>query len=563
MEKDMSPLFKRVEDKKNGQDATQGEDWLLPADARPQLEQLFKSIDRDVVLEVFTRDKENEQFSHYARQFAQDLDRLSPKITAKLQDLDSDRAKELGAEISPTLFINPDEYRISFRGAPIGEEARALIQAVMLAATGKSGLSSQSQQILSQLKEPRRVRVFSSPSCPYCPGQVVNAFKAAVERPDLVSAECVETSENVALSKEFNVGSVPHTQFTDDHSQVGLMEEALFCLELVLLDKAKDALGEHKDSGAEQGQSVETDLVIVGAGPAGLTAAIYAERSGMKTVVLEKSVIGGQVSLTPVVENYPAYDSVPGKRLMDIMAGHARQYADIHEGESVEEIKVGKRIEVLTNKTAYSAGAVILTTGAVHRKLGVPGEERYFGAGVNYCASCDGYLYRSRRVAVVGGGSTALTDALHLKNLGVEVCIIHRRSEFRAEKHLQDAVEREGIECFMSSVVQEILGDDEKVTGIRLENVNTHETQDKIVEGVFIAVGHEPASELAKQIGLKLSPDGFIEVDRSMRTSIPRLYAAGDIVGGVMQIVTAVGSGAAAALAAFEDARRPYWSRTE
>ncbi|MDK2954725.1 MAG: thioredoxin reductase [Desulfovibrionales bacterium] len=558
----MSPLFKHDKDKKNDKDADQSQDWLLPADARPQLEQMFKSINRDVVLEVFTRDKENEQFTEYALRFAKDLDRLSPKITAKLQNLDSDRAKELGAEISPTIFINPDEYRMSFRGAPVGEEARSLIQGIMLAATGESGLSDQSKQILSQLKEPRKARVFVSPTCPYCPGQVVNAFKAAVERPDLVSAECVETSENAELSASFGVGSVPHTQFTDTYAQVGLMDEVIFCLELVLLEKAKEVIQKLKSDNA-QDQVVETDLVIIGAGPAGLTAAIYAERSGMKTVVLEKSVVGGQVAITPVVENYPAYDSVPGKRLMDIMANHARQYADIHEEESVEELKVGKRIEVLTSKAVYSSGAVILATGAVYRKLGVPGEERYFGAGVNYCASCDGYLYRSRRVAVVGGGNTALTDALHLKNLGVEVFIVHRRGEFRAEKHLQDSVEREGIECFMNSVVQEILGDKDKVTGIRLENVGTHETQDKEVDGVFIAVGHDPASDLAKQIGLKLTPEGFIEVDKSMRTSIPRIYAAGDIVGGVMQIVTAVGAGAAAALAAFEDARQPYWARGE
>lgn len=399
---------------------------------------------------------------------------------------------------------------------------------------------------------------------------MVHAFKCVLERPDLISAACIDTAENPAMAELYGVGSVPHTVINDEHTMLGLLPEEQFALELVAL-KGPDRLLDHDHEGHEhhhhhEGEEPELaveepDLVIIGAGPAGLAAGIYAERSGLSTVILEKAVVGGQVAVTPVVENYPGFARVAGQKLMEIMGQHAREYADIREGESVVEIKVGKRIEVYTNRAIYVAKALILATGATWKKLGAPGEDRFSGFGVSYCPSCDGYMYKGKKVAVVGGGNSALTDALHLKNLGVEVTLIHRRDAFRAEKHLQDSILRESIPTLFNTAVEEILGENQKLSRVRVKNLVDGSTQELAVDGVFVAIGHNANTELATDIGVKLDAHGFIEVDRNLRTNIPRIYAAGDVTGGVQQIVTAIGEGSTAALTAFEDIAHPYWKR--
>lgn len=300
---------------------------------------------------------------------------------------------------------------------------------------------------------------------------------------------------------------------------------------------------------------------MIGAGPAGLTAAIYAERSGLKTVVLEKAMIGGQVSLTPVVENWPGVKSVPGARLMEMMAEQARQYTDIHENEQVEEIKIGKKIDIITRQRTYEARAVIVAMGADHLKLGVAGEDRFSGRGVSYCATCDGFLYKDWSVIVIGGGNSALTEALYLASVGAHVGLVHRREELRAEKRLQDMFSTTGSTLIQNTAVEEVMGTD-RVTAIRLKDLKTGDIRTLPVDAVFVAIGEQPNSGLAKQIGVLVDEKNYIKVDRNMRTNIPRIYAAGDITGGVRQIVTAVGAGAVAAVSAFEDLGDPYWKKT-
>jgi thioredoxin reductase (NADPH) len=303
----------------------------------------------------------------------------------------------------------------------------------------------------------------------------------------------------------------------------------------------------------------EVDLIIVGGGPAGLTAGIYAQRSGLKSIVLEKDMVGGLVAVTPVVENYPGFTNIAGKRLMDIIAAQAKNYVEIHEGEEIFEVKVGKKIEAYTNRSKYLGNAIIFATGAKYKKLGIPGEEKFAGHGVSYCATCDGYFFKDKKVVMVGGGNSALTDALHLKNLGANVAIVHRRDQFRAETYLQESVNREKIPVIWDSVVEEIIGKKKKVSGVKIKNIKSKKSKVHKVEGVFIAIGEEPNSGLAVQLGITLKAGGFIDVDNHGRTNIPRIYAAGDVTGGVRQIVTAVSEGATAALASFEDLSNPYW----
>jgi thioredoxin reductase (NADPH) len=248
---------------------------------------------------------------------------------------------------------------------------------------------------------------------------------------------------------------------------------------------------------------------------------------------------------------------VPGAKLVDIMVGHAREYSEVVEFKEVSEIKLGHRIEVATlDGDLYVCKALVLATGATWKQLGVPGEQKFFGRGVSYCASCDGYFYRDKKVLVVGGGNTALTDALHLKHLGAEVTVIHRRDEFRAEQHLQDALVREAIPVRWDTIVTSFNsngGNGGSMTGATLRNVKTDAEEDVAVDGVFLAIGQQANSEIALDLGVVTDAEGFITVDTGMRTNIPRIYAAGDVTGGIRQIVTAVGEGTTAALTLHED----------
>ncbi|MFZ5994256.1 MAG: thioredoxin-disulfide reductase [Thermodesulfobacteriota bacterium] len=311
-----------------------------------------------------------------------------------------------------------------------------------------------------------------------------------------------------------------------------------------------------------EGEEVHVDIVIVGAGPGGLTAAIYGERSGLKCVVLEKGVVGGQVALTPVVENYPGLTRVAGKSLVDLMAQHAAQYTHIHQGEEVLEIEPNEQIKVSTDRGKYLCRAVILATGAKHRKLGTPGEERLYGRGVSYCATCDGYFYKGKKVIMVGGGNSAVTEALYLDSLGVGVTLVHRKDKLRAELRLQESLFGRKVPALWNSEVREILGD-KTVTGVRIENTKTGKTEEMPVDGVFISIGYEPVNALAKKTGVELDEAGYVKADRRQRTNVPHIYAVGDITGGVKQIVTAVGQGAVAAMTAFEDLANPYWKEKE
>ena len=539
-------------------DKIEKKDWFIPEDIRKVIEERLKELQNDLYLEVYIKEGENDPYNVFSTLFCLDLSRLSDKIHIKIGTIGDKGSEALDVTHSPTILINPDEYDIRYIGAPAGEEGRSFLETLIIISSAESGLTDQSKTALKALKEKRHVQVFVTPGCPYCPDQVLNANRAAVERPDLIRADCVEATENIELSKRYDVGAVPHTVINDKTIRRGLEPEEIFIEELLSLEPSKKIKEPSADIDEE---TEEVDLIIMGGGPAGLTAGIYAERSGLSSIILEKSVLGGQVMLTPVVDNYPGFTNIGGKQLMDLMSAHAKKYVHVHEGEEVLEIKIGKKIEALTNRGKYIGRGLIIATGAAHRKLDVSGEDTYNGIGVSYCATCDGYLFKDKKVIVVGGGNSALTDALFLKSLGANVRIIHRRDSLRAQKYLQEAVEREDIPIVWNTEVKEILGEDRKLTGVKIVNTKTKKESTKKLDGIFIAVGEDPNSKMAAEIGIKLKEGGFINVDQSCRTNIPRVYAAGDVTGGVRQIVTAVSEGSIAALAAFEDLMNPYWSK--
>lgn len=303
----------------------------------------------------------------------------------------------------------------------------------------------------------------------------------------------------------------------------------------------------------------EYELAIVGAGAAGCAAAIYAGRSGVDTVVFDKGAGGGLLSTAPKIENYPGFVEITGMELSNKFLEHAKKYADFHLGEEVEDIKKLDDLFVLkTYKGEYSAKAVILSTGSKPKKLGVKGEEELIGRGVSYCATCDGFFFRGKRVAVVGGGNTALLEATYLKQIGCkEVYLIHRRDTLRGEKALQEEARDKGVGILLNRVVRRIEGE-KKVEKIVIENLSDGMEESLSVDGVFVAIGEEPENKLAKKLNLKMDDNGFVVVDRCQRTSLKGVYAAGDITGGVRQVITSAAEGAVAALTALEVLGKKY-----
>lgn len=293
------------------------------------------------------------------------------------------------------------------------------------------------------------------------------------------------------------------------------------------------------------------DLIIIGGGPAGLTAGIYALRSRLKTLLLEKMIPGGQVLTTYEVENYPGFSKkILGQTLMKNMEKQAKNFGLKINLEQVTQVELnGEEKTITTSENTYKTKTVIIATGAYPRSLNITGEKDFTGKGVSYCATCDGFFFKNKEIAVVGGGNTALEEALYLSNIVSKLTLIHRRDEFRAVKLLQDRVfNNKKIDILFDSIVVEIIGD-KKITGLKVKNVKTNEIQDLILDGVFMSIGFLPNTALfEKELTLK---DGFIKTDEEMRTSIAGVFAAGDVRSkSVRQIVTAASDGAIAALGA-------------
>ena len=297
----------------------------------------------------------------------------------------------------------------------------------------------------------------------------------------------------------------------------------------------------------------EFDIIIIGAGCAGMAAAIYAGRFGLKTALLEKLLPGGQINLTDIVENYPGYLQISGQDLSEVMVKQVEKAgAKIFELEEVIDFDLSQPIKkVFTDNGEYECKAVILTTGGNYRKLGIPGEKEYTGKGVSYCGTCDGQLYVKKKVIAVGGGDVAATYTRYLKEINVDVRLVHRRDQLRAKKSLQDDLERLGVEIIWDTIVTEIFGDDDSVTGAKLKNVKTNEETEMKVDGVFIHIGTLPTNDLAKKASIELDERGYIVVNKKNETNIPGVYAAGDITGSEAQLAIVVGEGVNAAIFAY------------
>lgn len=297
------------------------------------------------------------------------------------------------------------------------------------------------------------------------------------------------------------------------------------------------------------------DIIIIGAGPGGLTAAIYAGRQGTKNLMIDRDLAGGIGREVPEMENYPGFDNISGLELIEKMKEQAIKNTELHEMEEVEEIIQNDgeyRFTVKTSKDEYQSKTVILATGSSHRHLDAKGEEEFKGKGVSYCATCDGFFFAGRDIVMVGGGNSALQEALYLNNLGANVTLIHRRDEFRAQKHLQNMIKEAGIKTILNATVEEIKGE-MLVESVILKDTKTGELTEHPTNGVFISVGYIPHTELATQLGVDLDESGHIIIDKEQKTNVDYVYAIGDVCVGLKQWVVACGEGAVAATSAYHD----------
>jgi thioredoxin reductase (NADPH) len=300
------------------------------------------------------------------------------------------------------------------------------------------------------------------------------------------------------------------------------------------------------------GATESYDLIIIGAGPAGATAAIYGARYGLKVAFFESIDPVSQLTLTPAIENFPGYEG-NGFELIQRIRDQAEKFGATHKFENVDSIeKKGDIFEVKSDSGVYSAKAIIIASGGKHRELGIPGEKEFVGKGVSYCATCDGNFFRGKKVVVIGGGNTAVEEAIYLKEIGCDVSLVHRRDELRADKAYQEGLFKRNIPVIWNSIPVRIEGN-EVVERIVLYNKVEEREFAVEVSAVFVAVGINPATQIVEKLGVERDSMGYIKVNRRQETNIPGVFAAGDCCDNPLkQAVTAAGDGAVAANSAFE-----------
>ncbi|MCW4004482.1 MAG: thioredoxin-disulfide reductase [Candidatus Bathyarchaeota archaeon] len=306
------------------------------------------------------------------------------------------------------------------------------------------------------------------------------------------------------------------------------------------------------------------DVIIIGAGSAGLAAGIYAVRSGLKTLILDEKFAGGTISDAPTVVNYPGFAEVSGGELAQKMADHAKKLgATVRDIEAVTALNLtGETKTITTTRTTYQAKAVIIATGSHYKEIGVKGEKEYRGRGVSYCGVCDGPFFKGKRVLVIGGGNTAATTILYLAGIASEVVVVHRRGGFRAEESLvRDILTKPNVKIMWNTEVQEIKGN-KQVNAVALIDKMTQAKSEISVDAVFVQIGEAPNSQLAQASGVETDEHGYIKIDIRQRTNIAGVFAAGDVTNHpVKQVGTAVGQGITAALEAYSYIRQPYYRK--
>jgi thioredoxin-disulfide reductase len=535
---------------------------LITDEVAGQIRQQLQALKNPVQLLFFTQPHACGACAEQ-RELLEAIVGLSDRLSLVVHPLDSAAAVEYRIARAPaTVVRGGQDHGIRFYGLTGGYEFASLLEAIRLVSLGRDALNPTLVALSALLRSPIHLEVMVTLSCPYCPKMVHVAHELAIAC-EQVTADMVDASEFPELVNRYDVHGVPLTVINGQRGFEGALPPEQAVLEILKVvdpeayEKVeadlRDAQGlrHAKEARAEE----VYDVVVVGAGPAGLTAALYAQRKGRKTVLIGKQA-GGQINDTATIENYPGVVQIGGAELARALREHVEAYP-VAERCHTEVTRIAHADRVFAVHTEdgdiYRGRSVIYCAGKRNRRLGVPGEERFIGRGIAWCATCDAPLYRDKRVAVVGGGNSAFTAVRDLLHYAAEIHLVHGRDSFRADPALVNEIRRaeaEGkVRFHLVNQVREYLGDD-RLQGIRLAAMDGSPTNDIAVDGVFLEIGLEPNSSAVGNL-VALNEHGEVPVGRDQATTLGGLYAAGDVTDEPdKQIVIAAGAGAKAALAA-------------
>jgi len=464
-------------------------------------------------------------------------------------------------KIPATIAMGKRDYGIRFYGVTAGYEFSSLLETIMMISQERSGLPPELEKLIKTIDEPVHLQVMTTVTCPYCPRAVMTCNQMAYVN-DNIRSDMIEMAEFPMLVQRYNVSGVPVTIINEVNRVEGALPTETFYLEVLkavkpeeyqkLENLIRESRGERNVTAADESHIYET--VIVGGGPAAMSSALYAARKDMDVLIVAKS-LGGQITYTAVVDNYLGLPDIGGKEMANNFRFHMERYPiSEYIGYFVSEVRRNQgTFEVITEDGKVFRGhSVIYCAGKEYRRLGIPGEDRFIGRGIAFCATCDAPLYRGRNVAVIGGGNSALTAVRDLTSFASQVYLIHRRGEFTADPSLvKEVTQSKNLRIYPDTVVREIIGT-EKLSGIRIMSNDGRERLDLPVDGVFLEIGLSPNTEPVKSL-LALTESGEIPVKRNNSTELEGFFAAGDATDTEeKQISTAVGDGARAALSAHQ-----------
>lgn len=510
---------------------------MLDISLKTQLTEIFANLEAEFCFDI--RVAANHESRTELVELLEEVASCSDHITTRITEAE---------DLVFFLLKNGSETGISFRGIPTGHEFTSLLMAILNSdGKGKNFPDEYVAQRVGSLKGPIRLTTYVSLTCTNCPDIVQALNMMAVLNP-AISHEMVDGAINVEEVEALKLQGVPAVFADGELLHVGRGDLG------ILLTKLENLYG--TDRSSVQNEQKEYDLVVVGAGPAGSAAAIYSARKGLNVAVLAERV-GGQVKETVGIENLISTVKTTGDELANNLKLHMEEYSiDILEHRRVEKVELedGKKILHINGGEKFITSALIIATGASWRRLNVPGEAEYIGRGVAFCPHCDGPFYQGKHVAVVGGGNSGIEAAIDLAGICKKVTVLEFLDELKADSVLQEkASSIPNIEIFLSSQTIEVVGNSDKVTGLKVKDRQTEEDRQIDLDGVFVQIGLSPNSQMFNDL-VQTNRFGEIEVDTHCRTNIPGIYAAGDVATTpYKQIIIAMGEGAKAALTAFDD----------
>lgn len=535
---------------------------LLTDEVAGQVRQQFEQLRDPVQLLLFTQPHACGACADQ-RELLEALAALSDKLSLQVHELDSKEALDYAVDKAPaTVVRGAVDHGIRFYGLTGGYEFGSLLEAIHIVSRGRSALDPAVTELAAAFKSATHIEVMVTLVCPYCPKMVHLAHQLAVAN-EHVRADMVDAGEFPQLVNRYEVSGVPLTVVNGQRGFEGALAPEQALLEILKVAdpeehervdaERREAHGLRHARSASPGDVY--DVIVVGAGPAGLSAALYAQRKGRSTALIGKRA-GGQINDTATVENYLGLVRIGGSELAQMMREHAEAYPvaeRCHTQVTRIEHEDGVFRATTEDGQAYRGRSLIYCTGKRYQRLNVPGEERFIGRGVAWCATCDAPLYRDKRVAVVGGGNSAFTAIRDLLRYAAEIHLIHMLDTFQADPVLVAEVKRaeaEGrVHVHMSTQVREYFGS-AHLEGLRLASTGGDVLQDLAVDGVFLEIGLTADSAPVAEL-LPLNEHGEVPVSRDQSTALPGLFAAGDVTDERdQQIIIAAGAGAKAALAA-------------